>query len=459
MKAIAVQSLIKACRGSLHQGELTGRVLSVSTDTRTITDGAAFVALRGDNFDGHQFLQQAVASGAKVLVVDHALKESLADDVAVVVVDDTLRALQSLAAWYLKESEVEVVGITGSNGKTSTKDFTKSVLQTKFKVHATAGNFNNHIGLPLTILSMPEGTEVCVLEMGMSGAGEIAELCQIARPRIGVITNVGTAHIEFLGSREAIAEEKGTLARYLPENGVLCLSAVCDFADHYRNQTKAKVLIVGNGRGKIRAEALEMGKDGSMFEMVCDGEESRPKVNLPVVGRHMVANALLAAGVGYSLGMTLEEIAEGLNSAELTSGRLKAFECNGVQVFDDTYNANPESMKAAIEALDELECPQASSRFAVLGKMAELGNFADESCAAVGKLAAHRKIQLLSVGSEAKPMADAAIAAGGEAKHFDDQESTADWLKANTQENDVVLFKGSRSAKMEQVMQKAFPEK
>ncbi|WP_018969512.1 UDP-N-acetylmuramoyl-tripeptide--D-alanyl-D-alanine ligase [Rubritalea marina] len=457
MKAIPIHSLVDACRGSLSRGELTGQITSVSTDTRAIVDGAAFVALRGDHFDGHAFLDQAIDQGAKALIVDHLPEGFTKTGIAVVVVDDTLRALQSLAAWHLKEANVEVVGITGSNGKTSTKDFTKAVLQQKYQVHATAGNFNNHIGLPLTILSMPEETEVCVLEMGMSGHGEIAALCEIARPRIGVITNIGTAHIEYLGSREAIATEKGALVRYLPANGVLCLSAVCDFADHYCKQTKSRVIIVGNGRGKIRAEKLAMSKSGSSFHLVSD-EVKGELVTLPVVGRHMVSNALLAAAVGKALGMTLAEIADGLNAATLTSGRLRSFISGEVQVFDDTYNANPESMKAAIEALDELELATDAERYAVLGKMAELGEYAETSCESVGSLAAKRRVELVTVGQEAKPISDAALKAGGAAYHFDDQAVAAEWLKDHCKANDAVLFKGSRSAKMEEVMRLAFPQ-
>lgn len=456
MKATPIQNLVNSVHGRLHSGETAGVVTSVSTDTRTIGEGSAFFALKGENFDAHNFLELAAAAGASVLVVDHIPAGISIENTAVVVVKDTLNALQAFAAWYIRELDVEVVAITGSNGKTSTKDFTKAVLSERFKVHATLGNLNNHIGLPLTVLSTEEDDEVCVLEMGMNHAGEISPLCQIAKPRIGVITNVGTAHIEFLGSMQAIAEEKGALARALPADGVLIVSAACDYAEYFRDHTRARSMIVGNGRGEIRAEELRMDLNGSKFLLVIDGQESQ-KVHLPVIGRHMVANALLAAGVGHTLGMTITEIAAGLNRATLTSGRLRAFQCAGVTVFDDTYNANPESMMAAIETLAEIKVDASAQRYVVLGRMAELGRHADQASREIGALAAERGLGVMTLGDEAKAISVAATKSGSSAVHFDTVEAAAEWLQSTCVTGDAVLFKGSRAAAMERVMHKAFP--
>ncbi|MFC4991102.1 UDP-N-acetylmuramoyl-tripeptide--D-alanyl-D-alanine ligase [Rubritalea tangerina] len=456
MKTTPIQQLVNAVHGRLHSGESAGVVTSVSTDTRTIGESSAFFALRGENFDAHNFIEKAAEAGASAIVVEHVPAGVNLGNSSVIVVKDTLNALQAFAAWYIRSLEIEVVAITGSNGKTSTKDFTKAVLGERFKVHATIGNLNNHIGVPLTVLATEEDDEVCVVEMGMNHSGEIAPLCQIAKPRIGIITNVGTAHIEYLGSRQAIADEKGALARALPADGVLIVSAACDYADYYRDHTQARTMIVGNGRGAVRAEELRMDHTGSEFLLVIDGQESQ-KVKLPVVGRHMVANSLLAAGAGHTLGMKIEEIAAGLNRASLTSGRLRSFESAGVTVFDDTYNANPESMKAAIETLSEVKVACSAQRYVVLGKMAELGKHADSASKEIGSLAAERGLGVMTLGDEARAISAAAAESGAQAVHFESIEDAAEWLQTTCVSGDAVLFKGSRAAAMERVMHKAFP--
>lgn len=458
MRTTPVTQIVEAVHGLLHCGEGSITVSQVCTDTRELCEGSLFFALRGENFDAHDFLGEAVRGGAVCLVVER-VPEDLGDvgvGVAVVVVEDCLVALQALAAWYRRTLDVEVVGITGSNGKTSTKDFARAVLGERFRVNATRGNLNNHIGLPLSVLATEEDDEVCVWEMGMSHPGEIAPLCSIAQPRIGIITNIGTAHIEFMGSREAIAEEKGELARALPADGVLVVSAACDYAETFRNNTAGRTIIVGNGRGLVRAEGLRMDSSGSEFRLVV-GEDEGIDVRLPVVGRHMVANALLAAAAGYALGMCKEEVAAGLNGAELTSGRLRTFDAGGVTIFDDTYNANPESMAAAVETLAELKLADGGSRYVVLGRMAEQGVHAEASHRMVGGLAADLGIGVLSVGEEAMAISEGAAEKGGEANHFNTIESAAGWLRSKCVPGDAVLFKGSRAAAIERVMHEAFP--
>jgi len=455
MRATSIDQVVDAVQGDLRCGDASGLINMVSTDTRTLGAGSLFFALKGENFDAHDFLDKAVEAEATALVVERLPEGFDAANVAVIVVEDCLTALQALAAWYRKSLDIEVVGITGSNGKTSTKDFAKSVLGVKFQVNATKGNLNNHIGLPMSVLSTEEGDEVCIWEMGMNHPGEIAPLCEISQPRLGIITNVGTAHIEFMGSREAIAEEKGALARALPEDGILFVSAACDYAEHFRNRTNAKTVVVGNGRGLIRAENLKMNSNGSEFLLVIEAQDP-VKVKLPVVGRHMVANALLAAGAGSALGMTKEEIAHGLNSSELTSGRLRTFEAGGVTIFDDTYNANPESMMAAIDTLAELDVSQGGKRYVVLGRMAEQGIHAEEGHRKVGALAAERGIEVLSVGEGALAISEGAAQKSGEANHFNTIKSAADWLQERCVSGDAVLFKGSRAAAIERVMNEAF---
>ncbi len=457
MIATAVSKLIQSVSGELHQGSAETLIQSVSTDTRKIGVGGAFFALQGERFDAHDFLDQAVSAGAEVLVVSRIPEGVDFGNVTVITVRDPLIALQQFAAYYRRSLNIKVIGITGSNGKTSTKDFTKSVIAEKFKVSATIGNLNNHIGLPLSILATESSHEVCVWEMGMNHAGEIAPLCSIALPDIGIITNIGSAHIEFFGSVEAIAEEKGELAKSLPEHGTFIVSAACRFIDYFTARTKAKTLVVGNGRGAVRADHLTMNAFGSEFDLIIQGQES-VRVSIPVVGRHMVANALLAAGAGYVLGMTSAEIAAGLSKTVLTSGRLRAFESHGVTIFDDTYNANPESMAAAIDTLSELDKSGAEigTKYVVLGHMGEQGEHAPAAHTSVGQLAAKREIFTISVGEAAEGITTAAIAAGGKAIHFNQRGEAVEWLKRTCVSGDAVLFKGSRSAGMEEIMNQAF---
>jgi UDP-N-acetylmuramoyl-tripeptide--D-alanyl-D-alanine ligase len=423
----------------------------VSTDTRKLPETSAFFALRGENFDGDAFAAAALESGASLAVV-HAWSGPAPVRGAVIIVRDTLLALQRLAHWWRQQLDIPVVAITGSNGKTSTKDFTAAVLSRRFRVSATRGNLNNHIGVPLTVLATSPDDEVAVWEMGMNHAGELAPLCEISRPKYGIITNIGTAHIEHLGSREAIAEEKGTLARSLPAVGYLFLPAICDFYDYLRQRTRAHLVPVGNGRGIVRAENLRAEGEGTRFTLVIEGSDSA-EVFLPVAGRHMVNNALLAAGIGWKLGMTTAEIAEGLASTQISGGRLRRIDHNGIVLIDDTYNANPESMAAAIDTLAETPVSNGGRRIIVLGRMGELGPHAPAAHLRVGELAAARNLKVVAVGEGAEGIAQGA----GGATYFPDLAEAAAWLAAEAKTGDILLFKGSRTATVERVMNSAFP--
>ncbi len=452
MKTLSAQQLSEILGFPVAAG--SGDVLvtgGVSTDTRKLPRGSAFFALRGENFNGDNFAAKALTDGASVAVVQ-SWDGELPAGAAVIVVSDSLLALQRLACWWRKQLDIPVVGITGSNGKTSTKDFTAAVLSRKFQVSATLGNLNNHIGVPLTVLATTAEHTAAVWEMGMNHSGEIAPLCEIARPKYGIITNIGTAHIEFLKTREAIAEEKGMLARALPADGILFLPATCDFRDYLRERTKAPMIAVGNGRGLVRAENLRFGTDGTAFTLVIEGEEP-VEVTLAVPGRHMVTNALLAAGAGWKLGISPREIAAGLSNAVLTGGRLGRYDFRGTTVIDDTYNANPESMAAAIETLADTPLPEGSRRIIVLGRMGELGPHAPAAHLRTGALAAERNLTVVAVGEGSEGIAEGAK----NSPHFPDLAQAAEWLAHEVKPGDVVLFKGSRSATVERVMHAAFP--
>jgi UDP-N-acetylmuramoyl-tripeptide--D-alanyl-D-alanine ligase len=435
----------------LVAGSGSASVDSVFTDTRKPILNGLFIALKGENFNGDLFAEKALQAGASVAIVNEWKGSDVPEGKAVISVPDTLFALQRLAHWWRSQLDIPVVCITGSNGKTSTKDFTAAVLSQAFHVNATKGNLNNHIGLPLTVLATDESHTAAIYEIGMNHGGELSPLCEIARPKYGIITNIGTAHIEFLGSREGIAEEKGTLARYLPEDGLLFMPAGCDFVEYFRARTRARLIPVGNGRGLVRAENLRPQADGTFFTLAIDGEESA-EVFIPVPGKHMVTNALLAAALGWKLGIPIAKIATGLSSANLTSGRMRRIAWDGITLLDDTYNANPESMEAAIETLAEMAIPEGAQRIAVLGKMGELGPHSEAAHLRIGQLATAKGLHLIAVGEGAE-----GIAEGGDSPHFPDIQKAAGWLLENSHPGDVILFKGSRAAAIEKVLQTAFP--
>jgi UDP-N-acetylmuramoyl-tripeptide--D-alanyl-D-alanine ligase len=452
MNPVSAQQIADILGVSIAAGQSDAWVYGgVSTDTRALPKGSAYFALRGENFDGDVFAPDALAAGACVAVVHHWDGE-LPENTAVIVVPDTLLALQRLALWWRKQLDIPVVAITGSNGKTSTKDFTAAVLSRRFNVSATRGNLNNHIGVPLTILATTPEHTAAVWEMGMNHSGEIAPLCEIALPKFGIITNVGTAHIEFLGTREAIAEEKGMLARSLPADGILFLPATCEFGDYMRQRSRATMVVVGNGRGVVQAENVRFDADGTRFTLIIDGADS-VEVSLSVPGRHMVTNALLAAALGWKLGISSVEIAAGLSSATLTGGRLGRYEHGGTMVIDDTYNANPESMAAAIETLADTPIGDDSRRIIVLGRMGELGAHAPAAHLRIGALAAERQLTVVAVGEGSEGIAQGAKTDS----YFPDLEQAAGWLTREVKPGDVVLFKGSRAATVERVMNAAFP--
>lgn len=451
MKNVTLAEIAEAVHGEIPFGGHDLMVTDgVNTDTRQLNGGELYIALRGENFDGHDFVAAAFEKGAIGAFVEDATAAQSQE--GIIVVEDTLMALQRLAHWWRETLAIPTVGLTGSNGKTSTKDFTRSVLSQRFQVRATKGNLNNHIGVPLSVLSLTPEDEIGVFEMGMNHAGEIAPLCEIARPHLGIITNIGTAHLENLITRDNIAKEKGSLARSLPEVGTLILPASCDYFDYFRERTPAAVLAVGNGRGQIRAERIESFGEGMKFVLVIEGL-GEIVVQLSVLGRHMVTNALLAAATGHVLGLSMEEIAQGLEETVLTSGRLRAFNHDGIAILDDTYNANPESMCAGIDTLVDRAVSDQGRRFAVLGKMAELGPTAEAEHRRVGAYAAKQGLIVVSIGEEA---AEISIGAGQD-RHFQSREEAADWLRKELKSGDAVLFKGSRAAKVEQVMNQIFP--
>ena len=448
MDATTLHALAAACGGVLLCGDGAVAVTDICKDTRALKAGDLYWVLSGENFDGHQFVSAAAAAGAAGAVVAREVADVPAD-FPLIRVDDPQAALVRLAHWYRDKLAARVICLTGSNGKTSTKDFAASVASTRFAVNKTEGNLNNHIGLPLTILSAKSTDQVCVWEIGMNHAGEIEPLASLARPDIGIITNIGVAHIEFLGSREAIAEEKGMLGEALSPNAVLVLPEWDEFTPSLAARTKARVVLAGTSDG-LRAEKLRPSTHGLDFELVHGGE--KVAAHLPVTGDHMVRNALLAVSAGLELGLTLRECASGLAATKLSARRLACLDVRGVTVLDDSYNANPDSMEAALHALRGL--PGGGRRFAVLGRMGELGSYAEEGYRRVGRTAATTMSVLIAVGPETGPMAEAARHAGNVEVHsVADTGEAAKLLRELARPGDAVVLKGSRAARMERVLE------
>ena len=422
-------------------------VENICTDSRALKPGDLFVALRGENFDGHKFISDAANLGAAGAIVENA-PVGLPAEFGIVEVLDTLKALQDLARNYRASLPVRVIGITGSNGKTSTKDFTAAVMGRKFRTAKTSGNLNNHIGVPLTLLSLTSADEVAVVEMGMNHPGEIAPLAVMARPDAAIITNVGMAHIEFMGSREAIAGEKGDLAAAVHDKGAVILNADDDFTPAISARCGARIITAGTSTGDFRATDVEPISSGIKFRIHATGRCLNAE--LPVPGEHMMRNALLACAAGVEFGVSLEECIEGLKEPGLSKGRLQQKEIAGMTILDDSYNANPDSMIAGLNTL--ATCPGKGRRIAVLGRMGELGCESEPGHRRVGEAAGALGLAcLISVGDEARWITDSAKGVA-EIVHVDDTDAAVEVLRKLAKPGDIVLVKGSRSAKMERVI-------
>ena len=450
MNPLSLGQISTLAAGSISAGTPDAMITRISTDSRTLQAGDLFVPLRGENFDGHKFVEQAVERGAAGAMVEENWKGSTPKNFALVRVADTLAGYQTLAANYRASLSLKVIAITGSNGKTSTKDFVAATLAKKFRVSKTEGNFNNHVGLPQTMLAANREDEIAVWEIGMNHPGEIAALAKLAAPDIAIVTNVGIAHIEFLGSREAIAEEKGALAEAIGENGTVILNADDPFSERIAKRTRARIILAGIENGSVRASEVRQSATGSEFTIL-EGAH-RCRAQLPVPGVHMVQNAILAIAAGRVFGLSLEECAAGLASTPLTKARLQIKEINGIQFIDDSYNANPDSMKAALRTLIELDAD--GRRIAVLGEMGELGDESERGHREVGEAAAALGIdELIAVGAIGQAMARAARKAGLEKSiAVDSTDEAAERLADHAAAGDLILIKGSRAARMERVL-------
>ncbi|MBA3362912.1 MAG: UDP-N-acetylmuramoyl-tripeptide--D-alanyl-D-alanine ligase [Actinobacteria bacterium] len=442
-----------AVEGSLEGEDV--EVRSVTTDSRDVAAGALFVALSGEHTDGHRFVDQAFASGAVAAMIDGPRDVASDADIRerpVVRVGSTAEALMRLAADERTSMTATVVGVTGANGKTSTKDLAHAVAQTRFRVHASPGSFNNEIGLPLTLLGAPPDTEVLVAEMGARRLGDVKLLSGIARPDIVVVTNVGVAHMEVFGSWASIVEACAEPIDALGPDGLAILNADDPVVIAYRDRCPGRVMTFGARLdADVRADDVALDPDGlASFRLVSGDAEAR--VTLAVPGEHMVSNALAAAAVGLELGIPLEEVGPAVAQAGVSRWRMETFTtAAGVRVLNDAYNANPESTAAALRTARWMAGQ--GRLIAVLGEMAELGAISVEEHDRVGDLAARIRVdRLLTVGEIARVIARAAIREGMESDDvasYDDPAEALDDVRRSAASGDLVLCKGSRVTGLE----------
>ncbi|HEX8991256.1 MAG TPA: UDP-N-acetylmuramoyl-tripeptide--D-alanyl-D-alanine ligase [Anaerolineales bacterium] len=445
-------------------------ITEAAVDSRQVIPGSLFVAIPGERTDGHDFLQQAFQRGAgfaliqrdvesrfRVLDLRSGIVPEPRPDLTPPLclrVDNSLAALQRIARFWRRQLRLRVIGITGSVGKSTTKEVVAQVLSQRFHTLRNPGNLNNEIGLPLTILRLGPGYEKAVLEMGFYVPGEIAFLCDIALPQVGVVTNVGTVHAERAGSQEAIARGKAELVQNLPPapEGTAILNFDDPYVRRMEEKTKARVLFYGlSTEAHLWADQVEgLGLDGIRFRLHYEGETMH--IHLPMIGRHSVETALRAAAVGLVEGLDWQDILEGLGQGR-TQLRLVAVRSeSGALILDDTYNASPESMLASLNLLGEIE---AQRRIAVLGDMLELGPYERQGHEMVGLRAAQVADMLVTLGPRAHLIAQAARRAGMKASsvvEFEDSRDAIQWLQQNLTEQDTALIKGSHGLRMDRII-------
>lgn len=446
MSSLCFKDVVAATGARQVRGDPGRLVCGISTDTRSLERGQLFFALAGPNHDGHRYAAAAVARGAAGLLLpeDAPAPEG---DVAVAFVPDPRRALADLARWYRDRLPAEVIGITGSCGKTTTKNMLAELLSDHRRTVASPASFNNDIGVPHSLLRAGEDTEVLVLEIGTNAPGEIASLCAIARPTAGVVTGVGASHLAGLGSIEGVAEEKGALVEAVPADGFVVLNAGCRFTPRIADRASARVITFGlDGAGDLTATDLSFHPWGTAF--LLNGEV---EVRLPLLGQHMVQNVLAALAACEGHGLALEDALPAVKRLVDGRGRLQRREVGGVLVLDDTYNANPESVRASVRVLAALHGH--ARRVLVLGDMHELGPRSAELHTAVGEDVAAAGIDLLvTVGPRARAVAEGALACGMDAARVHaaaDLEAAQQVLAGRVSDGDVLLIKGSRSAGLE----------
>jgi UDP-N-acetylmuramoyl-tripeptide--D-alanyl-D-alanine ligase len=456
----SLKFVAEACAGEIRRGSPETLVENICTDSRQAKAGDLFFAIRGEKFDGHEFINEVAAKGVAAIVIEQKKVPPQLPDCAVLIVDDVRIALGKIAAAYRKDFDLPVVAVCGSNGKTTVKELLASVLRQKFSTLWSEASFNNDIGVPLTLLRLEKSHQAAVLEAGTNHPGELAPLVKMIAPKFGVLTNIGREHLEFFGDVAGVAREEGWLAELLPADGKLFVNGDNEWTDEIAARTKVKVVRVGLGEeNDWRADKIRLDKNGVTFRVQTAKENFCGEYRINLIGRHQVANALFAIAVGEELGLSRAEIQKGLADCQPPKMRLQFWEANGVRVLDDAYNANADSTIAALETLCDL--PLQGRRVAVLGDMEELGAHSAAAHAEVGRHAAELKIgQLFTVGKMSAATAKAARDGGlNRVIEFENVEAAVTAIRKFLKAGDVVLLKASRASRLERIAETLRTEK
>lgn len=448
MKALDAKTISKMVGGILEASEDIV-VNQVAIDTRTLKDGSLFVALKGERADGHDYIEQAILNGASLVLAQEG--KSIPKGCPAIIVPDTLEALGNLAREYRNMFRIPVIAVTGSVGKTSTKEMIAAILSARYNVHKSKGNYNNEIGLPLSVLELNQDHDVAVFEMGMRGFDEISVLSKIVSPDIAVITNIGISHIERLGSRQNILKAKLEILNGLSSEGVVILNGDDELLSGLKDLLKFKTLLYGIDENQdIWAYDLSSrGEEGVSFQVKT--QKSDMQLFIPAPGIHNVHNALAGIAVAECLNMSESEIREGLSGFSGEQMRLCIEEKNGIKIINDSYNAAPSSMKAAIDVLCDISAHR--RRWVILGDMLELGDWAEEAHKKIGRLVSKLGIEyMVGIGSLAKWYIEGANEAPANrtiTKLFSTAAEARPYINALTQKGDVLLIKGSRMIKLD----------
>lgn len=445
-----LREIEQATGGRLFGEDLT--VTAVTIDSREVSDGALYVAIRGDRFDGHDFCASAVENGASAVVCERAPEA----EVPYILVQSTRQALLDIAQLHRAHcAEIKLIGLTGSVGKTTTKEMVCAVLSEQFRTIKTEGNLNNEIGMPKTLFRLTDSTEAAVIEMGMSNFGEIARMTRACRPNAAIITNIGVSHIEFLGSRDGILQAKTEILEGMPHGAPLILNGDDDKLWSYKNSDYKQIYFgIDNTQAEILGENIETANGETAFTVRFDGGKTQ-RVTVPAVGKHNVYDALAAFAAGLCFGIPPEKIAEGLRKYAPAGMRQRIKSVAGVTVIEDCYNASPDSQKAALDVLSSLK---ATRKIAVLGDMLELGGYSEEAHRAVGTYAAQCAVDILFCFGEASVWIAEAAKDAIKVEHFTDKSALTDALLHTVRPGDAVLFKASRGMALEEVIQKLYGE-
>jgi len=452
MEPRSLEYIAQAMQGELLNGTNARAIVRISTDSRQVEPGDLFVALAGERFDGHAFLAAAVERGAAAVVAERRKLPHGFNACPVILVENARQALGRLGAVYRREFDLPVVTVGGSNGKTTTKELIASVLRQRSATLWSESSFNNDVGVPLTLLRLERIHQAAVLEAGTNHPGELEPLLDMMAPRFGVITSIGREHLEFFRDLVGVVREEGSIGECLPADGVLFLNGDNPWSEILARRTRARVVLVGHDRSHdCAASDVLVDENGSVFTVDCRYPGLSGEYRIRLLGRHQIVNALLAFAVGAEMGLDRDQIQRGLLSCEPAKMRLQMSNPGGIRILDDCYNANADSMLAALQTLRELPCT--GRRVAVLGEMAELGDCSRAAHFEVGRRAATSRLDhLFAIGRSGCEIAAAARATGLKSVvEIDEVELAAQAVKEFARPGDVVLVKASRSMRLERI--------